>query len=1310
MAVSTPPGEMAAPRLVPGDGELTVHWTAPADDGGSPITGYELQYREVAGPAGNWIPEADDPALIVESTATSHTITGMTNSTAYEVRARAVNVMGKGDWSEPSEGGAPVDNLPMQPTALVLTAGDTNITATWTAPTDDGGSPITGYELQYREVADPAGSWLDSNTTTTISPIAATRHTITGLTNGTAYEVQVYAVNVTGGGTPSESAIATPATPPVAPAAPRLVPGNGELTVHWTSPNNGGSPITGYELQYREVASPAGNWIPEADDPAIIVESTATSHTITDLKNSTAYEVRARAVNVMGKGEWSEPSEGASPVGNLPMRPTALVLTAGDTQIIAAWTAPTDDGGSPITYELQYREVTSPAGSWLDSNTTTTISSIAATSHTITGLTNGTAYEVQVYAVNVTGNSTPSESAAATPAAPPPAPAAPTIEIRNTELVVHIFQLRISSDDGESAITASHLRYREGNSGGWTEITSGFTNICKDTVDVVCSHIITGLTNGNSYEVQVRFVNAMGVGAWGASATATPAAPPSAPAPPTLVAGDRQIIATWTAPTEDGGDSITGYELLYYDSNNTSDSSLIGSIEGITGTSHTITGLTNTIAYGVVVLAVNKGGNSPWSAPAFATPVGPPSAPVPMLVAGGGKITVTWTEPNNGGRRISSYHLQYKPNSTSSWGNTIVIGSASATYDITGLRESTRYDVRMRARNGLGLGDWSQTVSESTFSPPSAPAAPSLVAGNGEITATWTAPANGGTPIFLYQLQYKLSESNWMNAAPIIEIPAHRFPIYKITGLYEDTKYDVRILARNAAGLSDWSEAASATTLLGNGNPKLRMVGYTPYRDFAYTDSTDITKFALEDNVFDYLTDAILLAHTYIDILTPDSQPDALEEFKAAAAGKRARLWYCSGSSPSGGGLGNIINNPTKRAENIRNVVGFIVNNGFYGLDIDWEYPEAYQWSAYNTYLTELKAALNAEGKKLSIATLSWSIGSAPASVVDAVDYVNIMAYDTRGQDSFGEWGHATYGDAVDEMNAFLNKGFAREQLNIAVAFYGLHSKKNAIELPMPWFYFWDGGGVAYRDMRTLYPDIPPSQDLVDEFHFNNIDLIKRKANMAINENLGGLMIWEMGADLPLQDPRSLFRAMVEIAEPTRTLPSASKVSLPVGGGLNRDIWLDITGDTIADLTNNSNYPHNPDYHTFVYDFVAPKNWRDNYGQRIYGYITPQVTGTYTFWIAADNQAALYFGSSPNSTQKIASIPESGGTNVEQWDKYSSQQSVTQNLVAGTRYYVEVLHKAGGEGDHVAVAWQISGGERRVIRQKYLELSQVIAN
>ncbi|MGI9255741.1 MAG: fibronectin type III domain-containing protein [Salinispira sp.] len=1178
---------------------------------------------------------------------------------------------------------------PGEMVAPTLVPGNRQITATWTAPAD-GGSPITGYELQYREVASPAGSWIpETDDPAIIVESTATSHPITGLTNGTAYEVQVYAVNITGSGTPSESAIATPAAPPHKLAAPTLVPGNGELTVHWTPPNNGGSPITEYELQYREVDSPAENWIPEADDPAIIVESTATSHTITGMRNSTAYEVRARAVNVMGKGDWSEPSAGASPVGNLPMRPTALVLTAGDTQIIAAWTAPTDDGGSPITYELQYREVTNPAGSWLDSNTTTTISPIAATRYTITGLTNGTEYEVQVYAVNVTGSSTPSESASATPAETPPAPAAPTIEIRDTELVVHIFQLRISSDDGGSAITASHLRYREIGSGGWTEITSGFTTICKNTENDVCSHTITGLTNGNSYEVQVRFVNAMGVGEWGESAAATPAAPPSAPDALTLVAGDRQITATWTAPADDGGSSITGYELLYYNSSNPSSSS-VWEISGITSTSHTITGLTNGIAYGVVVLAVNKGGNSPWSAPAVATPVGPPVAPAPMLVAGGGKITATWTPPNNGGSRISSYHLQYKPNSTSSWGDTIVIGSGTTTYEITGLRESTRYDVRMRARNRLGLGDWSQTVSESTFSPPSAPAAPTLVARSGKITATWKQPANGGSPIFLYHLQYKLSASNWMNA-PIIEIPARSFTTtYDITGLDHGTKYDVRILARNAAGLSDWSEAPSATTLAGNGNPKLRIVGYTPYRDFDYRDSTNDTQYFIEDNIFDYLTDAILLTH---DILEPDSQPDALQEFKTAAAGKRARLWFSS----TGSELGNIIDNPTKRAENIRNVVGFIVNNDFYGLDIDWEYPSASQWPAYNTYLTELKAALHAAGKKLSIASQGFTIGQAPDSVVDAVDYVNVMAYD-----KMGGGGHATYSDAVDEMNTFLNKGFTREQINIGVAFYGRHTNEGS--LPHDWYWFWDGNEGSYRNIRTIYPDMPSSQDVADGYVFNNIDLIKRKTNLAINENLGGLMIWEMGFDLPLQDPRSLLRAMVEIGDPTRTLPSASKVSLPVGGGLKRDLWLDITGDTIADLTNDSDYPHNPDYHTFVYDFVAPKNWRDNYGQRIYGYITPQVTGTYTFWIAADNQAALYFGSSPDSKQKIASIPdEYGWTNIDQWDKYSEQQSVTQNLVAGTRYYVEVIHKAGGGDDHVAVAWQISGGERRVIRQKYLE-------
>ena len=116
----------------------------------------------------------------------------------------------------------------------------------------------------------------------------------------------------------------------------------------------------------------------------------------------------------------------------------------------------------------------------------------------------------------------------------------------------------VNKKDGKNAITAYNLRYGEVGSESWTEITSGITGT---------SHVIIELTNGMNYAVQVRAVNAGGTGGWSASATATPiappTAPPAAPAVPTLEVGNGQLIATWTAPENDGGSPITGYELKY---------------------------------------------------------------------------------------------------------------------------------------------------------------------------------------------------------------------------------------------------------------------------------------------------------------------------------------------------------------------------------------------------------------------------------------------------------------------------------------------------------------------------------------------------------------------------------------------------------------------------------------------------------------------------------------------------------------------------------------------------------------------------
>jgi len=97
--------------------------------------------------------------------------------------------------------------------------------------------------------------------------------------------------------------------------------------------------------------------------------------------------------------------------------PTVLTATAGNAQVALSWTAPPSNGGTTITdYAVQFSSNSGSTWSTFADGTST------ATSATVTGLTNGTAYTFRVAAVNSAGTGTYSGAASATPVAPVIAP------------------------------------------------------------------------------------------------------------------------------------------------------------------------------------------------------------------------------------------------------------------------------------------------------------------------------------------------------------------------------------------------------------------------------------------------------------------------------------------------------------------------------------------------------------------------------------------------------------------------------------------------------------------------------------------------------------------------------------------------------------------------------------------------------------------------------------------------------------------------------------------------------------------------
>ena len=187
-------GVPSAPTAVvasPGNTQATVTFLAPANNGGSPITGYVV----TPSPATAGWSDSD-----AGSTALNHLITGLTNGTSYTFTVRATNANGTGLPSSPSNSVTPA-SPPGAPINVVAVAGDTDATVTFAAPPDDGGSTIIGYTV----TSNPAGG-VDSN-----AGSIGFSHLVTGLTNGIAYTFTVVAWNAVGAGAPSlPSASVTP--------------------------------------------------------------------------------------------------------------------------------------------------------------------------------------------------------------------------------------------------------------------------------------------------------------------------------------------------------------------------------------------------------------------------------------------------------------------------------------------------------------------------------------------------------------------------------------------------------------------------------------------------------------------------------------------------------------------------------------------------------------------------------------------------------------------------------------------------------------------------------------------------------------------------------------------------------------------------------------------------------------------------------------------------------------------------------------------------------------------------------------------
>ena len=822
----TAPGAPTGVTAKPSDGAAQVSWTMPPD-GGSAITKYTV--TPYAGTT------AQTPTTVSGNPpSTTASVAGLTNGTAYTFKVSATNAVGTGPDSAPSAAVTPkaitCSPCTIWPAATVPQTpdeADPASTELGVKFTSDVGGQVTG--VRFYKASANTGSHIGNLWTASGTKLASatfTNETASGwqqvsfatpvtITAGTVYVVSYFAPvgHYAGdGGYFATSGVDSPplhalqdgvsggngvyrysstssfpnltyqsenyyvdvvfatATGPTAPAAPTTVTataGDKQATVSWTAPSNGGSAITRYTVT---------PYVGTTAQPATTVTGSppATTTTITGLTNGTTYTFKVSATNALGTGPASVASSSVTPSGpTVPAAPTTVTATAGDKQATVSWTAPAD-GGSAITAYT----VTPYVGTTAQPPTTVS-GSPPATSTTVTGLTNGTAYTFKVSATNALG--TGPDSAASNTVSPsgPTAPAAPTT-VTATAGDQQATVTWVAPADGGSPISGYTVTPYVGTTAQPATTVTGSPPATTTTVN--------GLTNGTTYTFRVSATNALGTGPDStASNTVTPASStaacttctiwPVSAAPANPSDPDGAAVELGVKFRSDVAGQITGIR-FYKGAGNTG--THVGNLWSATGTKLASVTFTNESTTG-------------WQQASFASPVAITAGTVyvasyfaPVGHYAGDNSVFT----NSG---VDSPPLHALQDGVSGGNGTYAYG-ASSTFPNSSFQ---------------GSNYWVDVVFSGSITAPGAPTAVSATAGDKQATVTWTAPPNGGSAVTSYTVTPYVGTTAQTATTVTGNPPATKTTV---TGLTNGTAYSFKVSATNGIGTGPDSSFSNSVT------------------------------------------------------------------------------------------------------------------------------------------------------------------------------------------------------------------------------------------------------------------------------------------------------------------------------------------------------------------------------------------------------------------------------------------------------------------------------------------------------------------
>jgi hypothetical protein len=790
----------AAPSNVlarPATQSAQVTWTPPGSDGDSPLTGYTIT------PYVGTTPQTTSSA---SASATSATVGGLTNGTAYTFTVTATNAIGDGTASAPSSPSTPQSTIFDFSTPATVDSGEGNALELGVKFTPSITGTVTGVRF-YKAAANTGvhiGSlWQASGvrlaqatfsnesssgwqTVTFSTPIAVTA--------GTTYVASYYtpsghysatslpAAGVTNGPLTAVSNATTPngvyaygpastfpvnsynganywvdvlfAYPPPGPATnvSAVEGGRTSATVSWSAPTSGGTATAFRVTPYAGVTALAPTTISGAPP--------ATSTTIGGLTNGTTYTFTVQALNPNGGGEASAQSNAVTPLTAVaPPPPTQVRARPATASALVSWSAPDGDGDSPITGYT----ITPYIGTTAKTPTT---AGPTATSVTVNGLVDGSSYQFKVNATNDVGAGAQSvPSAAVTP-----------------QGTIFDFASPTTVDGGDSNAVEVGMKFQADLNGSATGVR--FYKAAANT----------GVHSGSL---------------WSAS-------------------GTRLAQVTF------GGESSSGWQHATFSS----------AVAITAGTTYVVSYFAPNGHYSVTSSAFSSGAivNAPLRALADATSSNgvyaytPTSAfpsntynagnywvdvlyslPVPgqptnvAAVADKAAATVSWSPPATGGA-VGTYTITPYVGTTAQ--TPVAVSGSLTTAQVTGLASGTSYTFRVTASNVNGSGP--QSVASNAVTPlaataPGAPGTVMALVDTKSLVVSWSAPSSdGGSPITGYTI------TPFVGATAQTPVGVGAVTSAQIGGLTNGTSYTFTVRATNAVGAGTASSASAPAAPLNS--------------------------------------------------------------------------------------------------------------------------------------------------------------------------------------------------------------------------------------------------------------------------------------------------------------------------------------------------------------------------------------------------------------------------------------------------------------------------------------------------------------